>query len=75
MNNKFGKTLEYGDLKALGCTEEAIECKYNGSDSCFYLNEDTGVITEAIRGIELVTTYTDANEFVYYFNILSEDEL
>lgn len=70
MANKFGKSLEYMELSSLGCTDEAIEQKYNSSDSHFFLNEETGVITEAIRGVELVTTYKDAEEFVHYFNIL-----
>lgn len=72
MKNKFGKALENIDLAVLGCTEEAIKQKYIGSDSGFYLNEETGEITEAIRGVELVTTFKDADEFVRCFNNIED---
>lgn len=63
--NKYGKALEYHDLIALGCTPEAIELKYNGSDSKYF--EKDGIITEAIRGVEFVCAFP-SNEFVVLFN-------
>ena len=63
--NKYGKILEYSDLIALGCTPEAVELKYNGSDSKYF--EKDGIITEAIRGVEFVCAFPVA-EFVEIFN-------
>lgn len=63
--NKYGRVLEYYDLIALGCTPEAVELKYNGSDSRYF--EKDGTITEAIRGVEFVCAFP-IDEFVELFN-------
>lgn len=72
MKNKYGREVEYAELLKLGCTKEALDVKYNGSDSHFYFDEESQTITEMIRGKEFVGAWHIA-DFLVFFNDLTDD--
>lgn len=63
------KKLEYPELKAMGCTTEALELKYNGSDSVYFLSGEK--VIEKIRGVEFVCELK-INDFLKEFNNIDD---